>query len=175
MILSKKSATFWDPVSGARSSAGEHSLHTGGVTGSIPVAPTIKSLIFQSLQNPHICSIGNSIRNGARTCAWEAWKIRGICSCVVPGHGLDAIPETGSLFCQLPGASLPRPPGCHARDVAPPRSPPPPKRRALMEAWGGVRDNKSGLAQATLRRAAEAMRREEEERRERYVAGITVV
>jgi hypothetical protein len=24
----------------ARSSAGEHSLHTGGVTGSIPVAPT---------------------------------------------------------------------------------------------------------------------------------------
>ena len=27
--------------SGARSSAGEHSLHTGGVTGSIPVAPTI--------------------------------------------------------------------------------------------------------------------------------------
>src|SRR5579871_397684 len=26
----------------ARSSAGEHSLHTGGVTGSIPVAPTIK-------------------------------------------------------------------------------------------------------------------------------------
>ena len=25
----------------ARSSAGEHSLHTGGVTGSIPVAPTI--------------------------------------------------------------------------------------------------------------------------------------
>src|SRR5208337_4076716 len=28
---------------GARSSAGEHSLHTGGVTGSIPVAPTIKT------------------------------------------------------------------------------------------------------------------------------------
>ena len=26
---------------GARSSAGEHSLHTGGVTGSIPVVPTI--------------------------------------------------------------------------------------------------------------------------------------
>ena len=27
----------------ARSSAGEHSLHTGGVTGSIPVAPTIRT------------------------------------------------------------------------------------------------------------------------------------
>src|ERR1051325_2719760 len=26
----------------ARSSAGEHTLHTGGVTGSIPVAPTIE-------------------------------------------------------------------------------------------------------------------------------------
>src|ERR1700730_4396400 len=30
-----------NPHGGARSSAGEHSLHTGGVTGSIPVAPTI--------------------------------------------------------------------------------------------------------------------------------------
>ena len=27
----------------ARSSAGEHTLHTGGVTGSIPVAPTMIS------------------------------------------------------------------------------------------------------------------------------------
>jgi hypothetical protein len=26
----------------ARSSAGEHTLHTGGVTGSIPVAPTTR-------------------------------------------------------------------------------------------------------------------------------------
>ena len=37
------------PRPGARSSAGEHTLHTGGVTGSIPVAPTIfflKKLIF---------------------------------------------------------------------------------------------------------------------------------
>src|ERR1700730_14790464 len=32
-----------NPHGGARSSAGEHSLHTGGVTGSIPVAPTIKT------------------------------------------------------------------------------------------------------------------------------------
>ena len=31
------------PPERARSSAGEHSLHTGGVTGSIPVAPTIKA------------------------------------------------------------------------------------------------------------------------------------
>jgi hypothetical protein len=30
----------------ARSSAGEHTLHTGGVTGSIPVAPTSISSIF---------------------------------------------------------------------------------------------------------------------------------
>ncbi len=30
----------------AASSAGEHSLHTGGVTGSIPVPPTINDLIF---------------------------------------------------------------------------------------------------------------------------------
>jgi hypothetical protein len=29
----------------ARSSAGEHTLHTGGVTGSIPVAPTILSAL----------------------------------------------------------------------------------------------------------------------------------
>src|SRR4051795_7052770 len=28
----------------ARSSAGEHTLHTGGVTGSIPVAPTTTSV-----------------------------------------------------------------------------------------------------------------------------------
>jgi len=34
---------------------------------------------------------------------------------------------------------------------------------------------KSGLAQAALRRAAEKMRRDEEERRNRYVAGITVL
>src|SRR5207302_2158427 len=29
----------------ARSSAGEHTLHTGGVTGSIPVAPTTSSVV----------------------------------------------------------------------------------------------------------------------------------
>ena len=32
----------------ARSSAGEHSLHTGGVTGSIPVAPTMISSTWQN-------------------------------------------------------------------------------------------------------------------------------
>ena len=32
----------------ARSSAGEHTLHTGGVTGSIPVAPTSLSAIFRA-------------------------------------------------------------------------------------------------------------------------------
>jgi hypothetical protein len=35
----------------ARSSAGEHSLHTGGVTGSIPVAPTTKAQQNQGLGN----------------------------------------------------------------------------------------------------------------------------
>ena len=47
--------------------------------------------------------------------------------------------------------------------------------QALARARLLVDVGKSGLAQATLRRAAEAMRREEEERRERYVAGITVL
>jgi tetratricopeptide (TPR) repeat protein len=43
---------------------------------------------------------------------------------------------------------------------------------ALARARSLVDAGKSGLAQAGLRKAAEAMRREEEERRERYVAGI---
>jgi tetratricopeptide (TPR) repeat protein len=47
--------------------------------------------------------------------------------------------------------------------------------QALARARSLVDVGKSGLAQATLRKAAEAMRREEEERRERYVAGITVL
>jgi hypothetical protein len=47
--------------------------------------------------------------------------------------------------------------------------------QALARARSLVDVGKSGLAQATLRRAAEAMRREEEERREGYVAGITVL
>src|SRR5690348_10221003 len=37
-----------DPVADrARSSAGEHSLHTGGVRGSIPLAPTTKIQCFR--------------------------------------------------------------------------------------------------------------------------------
>jgi hypothetical protein len=46
---------------------------------------------------------------------------------------------------------------------------------ALARARSLVEVGKSGLARATLRQAAEAMRREEEERRERYVAGITAL
>jgi hypothetical protein len=38
-----------------------------------------------------------------------------------------------------------------------------------------VDGDKSGLARATLRKAAEPKRREEEERRERYVAGVTAL
>ncbi len=33
----------------ARSSAGEHFLHTEGVTGSIPVAPTMKSSNLEAI------------------------------------------------------------------------------------------------------------------------------
>ena len=46
---------------------------------------------------------------------------------------------------------------------------------ALARARSLVDVGKSGLAQATLRSAAEAMRREEKECRERFVAGITVL
>jgi len=43
---------------------------------------------------------------------------------------------------------------------------------ALVRARSLVDAGKSGLAQAVLRKAADAMRREEEERRERYVLGV---
>ena len=43
---------------------------------------------------------------------------------------------------------------------------------ALARARLLVDTGKSGLAQATLRRAAEAMRREEEERRQKYISGV---
>jgi hypothetical protein len=47
--------------------------------------------------------------------------------------------------------------------------------QALVRVRSLVDNGKSGLAQAALRKAAEAMRCEEEERPERYVAGITVL
>ena len=46
---------------------------------------------------------------------------------------------------------------------------------ALARARSLVDVGKSGLARAALRKAAELMRREEEERRERYVAGVTTL
>ena len=46
---------------------------------------------------------------------------------------------------------------------------------ALKRARSLVDAGKSGLARAALRKAAEEMRREEQERRERYVAGITAL
>jgi tetratricopeptide (TPR) repeat protein len=46
---------------------------------------------------------------------------------------------------------------------------------ALVRARSLVDAGKSGLARAALRKAAESMRREEEERRERYVAGATAL
>ena len=47
--------------------------------------------------------------------------------------------------------------------------------RALARAKEQVDKGQSALARATLRRAAEEMQREEEERRERYVAGVTAL
>jgi tetratricopeptide (TPR) repeat protein len=46
---------------------------------------------------------------------------------------------------------------------------------ALAKARSLVDAGKSGLARAALRKAAETMRREEDERRERYVAGVTTL
>ena len=47
--------------------------------------------------------------------------------------------------------------------------------RALARAKEQVDCGQSGLARASLRKAAEEMRRDEEERRERYVAGVTAL
>lgn len=47
--------------------------------------------------------------------------------------------------------------------------------RALVRAKAQVDGGQSALARATLRRAAEQMRGDEEERRERYVAGVTTL
>jgi tetratricopeptide (TPR) repeat protein len=47
--------------------------------------------------------------------------------------------------------------------------------RALSRAKEQVDRGQSGLARATLRKAAEETRREEEERRERYIAGVTAL
>ena len=47
--------------------------------------------------------------------------------------------------------------------------------RALARAKEQVDRGQSSLARATLRRAAEEMQREEEDRRERYVAGVTTL
>ena len=46
---------------------------------------------------------------------------------------------------------------------------------ALSRALSLVDLGKSGLARAALRKAAETMRREEEERRDRYIAGVTAL
>jgi tetratricopeptide (TPR) repeat protein len=46
---------------------------------------------------------------------------------------------------------------------------------ALRRARSLVDAGKSGLARASLRKASEAMRREEDERRDRYVAGVTAL
>src|SRR5262245_14930187 len=46
---------------------------------------------------------------------------------------------------------------------------------ALAKARSLVEEGKSGLAGAALRKTAESMRREQEERRERYVAGVTAL
>ena len=53
------------------------SLHTGGVTGSIPVAPTTKSLIDQGVYlTPHKNKRERSNRNATRT---RASNVCGMC------------------------------------------------------------------------------------------------
>ena len=46
----------------ARSSAVEHTLHTGGVAGSIPAAPTIKPSEIRGFYETH--SAGENFQNG---------------------------------------------------------------------------------------------------------------
>src|SRR5271163_2468003 len=74
-------------VNRARSSAGEHTLHTGGVTGSIPVAPTSLSDLKITLLRLQGENVGTPRdRKKPRTYRWkpvETWKIRGVCSLYV--------------------------------------------------------------------------------------------
>src|SRR5271155_22760 len=58
----------------ARSSAGEHTLHTGGVTGSIPVAPTILINYLPETRGEHFEA--DLVRNGQNR-AGIIWEMSG--------------------------------------------------------------------------------------------------
>ena len=70
-----------------RSSAGEHSLHTGGVTGSIPVAPTIEISKSKHLRERPNWAVRQGTAYKGRTRHRGSWKIRGICFHGVHGCG----------------------------------------------------------------------------------------
>ena len=60
----------------ARSSAGEHSLHTGGVTGSIPVAPTIKSKTKKNCKAAIKRGLPFNVRRNALSAQVKLWRKR---------------------------------------------------------------------------------------------------
>jgi putative endonuclease len=65
---------------GARSSAGEHSLHTGGVTGSIPVAPTTlrpSGYAWRSHKEPEGRSVSGvaGVKRKRRRTGWTMWYV----------------------------------------------------------------------------------------------------
>ena len=66
------------------SSAGERSLHTGEVQGSIPCASTIKPSDFLQFLDCLPSRFGNSGQNETRNRRFDLWKIRGLCSRAVP-------------------------------------------------------------------------------------------
>ena len=69
------------PPERARSSAGEHSLHTGGVTGSIPVAPTIVSPLSMNVERARARVDGVRKLQAAR-------RLRSVASGLVNGRSL---------------------------------------------------------------------------------------
>src|SRR5580704_19638610 len=65
--------------------AGERSLHTGEVVGSIPTAPTIQFIVCSGFYRRLLGSFGNSQQNTTRNRHLDPWKIRGLCSRIVQG------------------------------------------------------------------------------------------
>src|SRR5262249_2730606 len=68
----------------ALSSAGERSLHTGEVVGSIPTAPTSKAYISSALLKIVRTALGSTERNVTQTRQFKTWTFGGLCSPDVP-------------------------------------------------------------------------------------------
>jgi hypothetical protein len=103
-------------------------LHTGGVTGSIPVAPTMKALQNQTPT--------------ASTCA-DRSRVGEICTHHVPTKGLARCPQPGSLGC----ASSPDSGSRWAAEAVwsvPPSGPPPGKFSAAAVGRGPTRLARNG-------------------------------